>query len=186
MSRATAERRRPDPYRLTRNRFIPRPLRLPIAATWANRLIAEAKELFDTRREAPCAECRMWEHYDLSVTITHLIHPAGTKPEEWQDCITPLLDRHETGQHHATMWREVFFRDAYEDVSVEFECEIENCASQRRTQLHMIRCIEHDLIMCAPHWSEHDRKIHGHQACEHLLAQVATAETTHNVHPIPD
>ena len=179
MSTFTTKRRHPDTYRITQNKLMPRSLRLATAAELANRLIRTAQELFDSRREAPCAECRLWEHYDLTVDIAHLTQPVGTLPSEWQDHITQLVDQHETGTHHSIMWREVFLRDAYEYAPVEFECEIKGCATSKQTmQRHMFRCIEHDLIMCPRHWNEHDRKEHGRQACEHLRARISEVQTT--------
>ena len=173
MSGQATTKRRADPYLLTRTRAIPRTPRLAMAAQWANRLIAQAQELFETRHDAPCAECRLWEHYELSVTISHLIRPAGTTEAEWQDAILPMIKHHATGEHHGVMYREVFYGDAYETVPAILPCEAENHERQHITNGYMIRCVEHDLVLCSRHWNEHDKAVHGRQACEHLRTRVA-------------
>ena len=140
MINAGSNLRRPDPYWLATNRFMPRSLRLVLAADRANALIRKTKKLFNKRHEAPCAECRLWEHYDVKVTLGHLVRPVGSEGERWQDDITPLLDPSEAYRQYSIMYRKVFFRDRYEDAPVELPCEIDD-ADRHDTADWMIRLV---------------------------------------------
>ncbi len=105
-------------------------------------------------------------------------HPAGrcsaAGPEgerSWDDII-PLLHPSDADQQYAIIYRGAFFRDGYEDAPVELPCEFDE-ADRHDTTYWMIRCIEHDVVMCPRHWCDHYRNIHGGRACQRLEEQVA-------------